>query len=382
MLTLCFDSRIVPSGKDGDDAGLGGHMLKSLNLCIILVILAVGGFVVPPALAQSATSDDAVIDAIRGRSSIESLDQARILQWIEGEIDELKGKVEEDPLAAEVRFRTRLTECNQDTRNSAQFRAELARQMTRGALTHFGDATLDGTAARALARVLVDLDPAETHAGLLAGLKSKDQGARFLCARGLAAQKTAIAQDNNKLGQTIAALREAGLAETSSVVLAHIYAALAHRNQISAVFEAYITLFDKRIEYRRGTAVFVDRAELDAFDFFRSRGVIDSLSAEQKTALTVRLAVFLRADAERYNATDLGTDEADAVERRLDGGEACLDTLVGTGRGGTIRDELRDGGYARRDAVLQQAYRWVGNPATQSAGALNTAPWNVPIGAP
>jgi hypothetical protein len=109
--------------------------------------------------------------------------------------------------------------------------------------------------------------------------------------------------------------------------------------------------------------------------------------------LARRVGVFLRLDAERYNAPaiapptddeqpDLNFYERDRVERMLDAGEEILDVIVGGGRGGKIRNALSSGGYDQRQVVLSEAYRWIGNPETNEPGALNEAPWNVPLGAP
>ena len=50
--------------------------------------------------------------------------------------------------------------------------------------------------------------------------------------------------------------------------------------------------------------------------------------------------------------------------------------------GGNIRNELAAGGHDRREAILQEAYKWVGHPDTNTTAVLNQAPWNVPVGAP
>ena len=109
--------------------------------------------------------------------------------------------------------------------------------------------------------------------------------------------------------------------------------------------------------------------------------MLSALSADQKAELARRLSVFLHLDAQRYNTEKLEFYERAALERRLDGVEAILSTFV-PGAGGDIRGELAKAGHDAREAVLLQAYLWVGNPETNDAGALNATPWNVPIGAP
>jgi hypothetical protein len=336
--------------------------------------------------AQSGSAEDAAIAQIQPLASISPNDQQRISRWVENRIGELREGLQPDQLVDVKPFRNRVKTLYEDSTNSPEFRRQLAVQTAQIAETEFGKADLESTVASALARVLVDMSHAEAFRGLVAGLQSRDRTARYLCVTGLVAQQASVAADGDKLNQTVAALRAAGVSETDPTVLCAIYRALAFANQVDAVFDAYMALFDSRLEARRRGGIVADRAELDAFDFFRLAQVINALSAERKSALASRLAVFLRLDAERYNTGDIGIDEhfgeRDHLERRLDGAEAGFEALLGADKGGNIRSELRSGGHEQRDAVLQQAYRWVGNPTTQKAGALNTAPWNVPIGAP
>jgi len=173
------------------------------------------------------------------------------------------------------------------------------------------------------------------------------------------------------------------LAESDPIVLGRIYEALAMPGQVGVVFDAYVALFDKRLDQRRTTAVMVDGAEIFALEFLRTPAVLQGLNADQKTQLAARLAVFVRMDALRYQVSNLGFDEVDRIERALDGAEEILERLVGTASaGGKIRDALSTGAREAKESVLQQAYRWVGHPDTQENGVLNAAPWNVPIGAP
>ena len=118
-------------------------------------------------------------------------------------------------------------------------------------------------------------------------------------------------------------------------------------------------------------------------EFFRLRAVINTLSQPQKTQLVGSLAVLLRSDAQRYGEEKLKDFyEKDALERRLHGIEAILVTVVGGGNGGRIRAEIEAAGHEQRAQILKEAYKWVGDAAAQTSGALNAAPWNVPIGAP
>ena len=356
-------------------------MLKRTKVCFGWVGVLLGLYC-SGVNAQPTASEDAIIRPIQPMSTIGGGDQRRIGDWVRNRVEELIAAASLDEPGTFSQFRKRVGKLYRDPINTQAFKSELTVQVTRIAAQMFADGNLHVMVARALARVLVDMGGAGTYAGLIAGLRSKDQSARYLCARELTSLQSNIMQDRARLDQTVAALRQAGEVEHSPVVLSRIYLALAYPGQVEAVFDAYMALFDKRLEYRRGSAVLVDRAEADAFDYFRQSAVIAALNADQKSTLAGRLAVFLSLDARRYSTANLGIEEREHLERRLDGLEACLEELVGTAQGGDIRGELKAGAYERREAALQQAYRWIGNPTTQTPGALNTAPWNVPIGAP
>ncbi len=342
------------------------YTLYVASACIVLAWVAAS------VRAQEALSGDEVMNGIRERTDIGVGDQGRIAGWVEGEVQKF---------TEFLRFRERFGKQYNDVKNSEQFRVQLAAQTAQVAVQQFVKPDLDGNIAHALAQVLTDMNRPETFPGLIAGLESSDVRGRYFCAKGLIALHGLIAGDKDRLGQTVQALRETGLAETDPVVLGRVYEALAFPGQVADVFDAYLALFDKRLTARRGPVVVADGAENYAYELFRTSEVSGALSADQKSKLAVRVAVFLRMDAERYNNPNLKFDEIDRLERALDGAEDILTTLVGA-TGGKIREELSSGGHGNRAAVLQEAYKWVGNPETGQAGALNTAPWNVPVGAP
>ena len=91
----------------------------------------------------------------------------------------------------------------------------------------------------------------------------------------------------------------------------------------------------------------------------------------------------MRIDAQRYTAPKLDFTENDRIERTLWAAEEFLSggAMLGT-RGGKIRTALQAGGPANSAAVLQEVYKWVGDPTSNTPGALSAAPWNVPVGAP
>jgi hypothetical protein len=325
------------------------------------------------ARAQEPGPEDEMIQQISELNEIGAADQERIRRaWVEPQIERYTNFA-----AFRKRFRDRYTAPS----NTPEFSSQFAAQTAAVAATRFRSADLRPEVAVALAQVLADLNRAETHPGLIAGLKSPDARARYLCAKALSRQTAAISGDPAMLRATVEALREAGLAETDPVVLGRIYAALAIPGQLATVFDAYLALFDKRLETKRQTAIREDGAELWAFEFFRTSGTLGALTAEQKAQLAARLAVFLRMAAERYQVSSLKFTEIDRIERTLEGAEEILVQLVGS-RGGNVCTALSEGATENRAAVLEQAYRWVGRPGGDTRGVLNDAPWNVPAGAP
>ncbi len=324
------------------------------------------------ACAQPTNPHDELVNTIRARPDIPKSDQDRIARWVE---EELKIFVNFSL------FRQRYQAQYNNPTNSEAFRRQLAVQTAKIAASRFVAPNFGGDPAYALALMLVEMGRPETRNALIAGLKSTDARARMFCAKGLTAQRDLIVSDRAVLDETIGALREAGLAETSSVVLARIYEGLAFPNQVASVLDSYLAVFDIRLARRRHAAVIVDAAEAGAFEFFRTRAVLDALNADQKAKLVARVATFLRLDAERYDTPGLRFNDIDALERRLDGAEEILAALGASG-GGNIREAIANGGTDNRAAVRQRAYRWVGDPNTKEPGALSQAPWNGAIGAP
>lgn len=343
--------------------------------------------------AQQASPEDATIDAMRALASIHTADQRRIMGWVQTQVDRLAeaaadAREPEDPNrgtnaqnAAFRHFRERFRQQFNHPRNSDAFRVQLLAQTAHIAAEEFGEPDLDDTVAWGLARALVEMGGPESLPGLIAGLRSKAHTARFICARGLRKQREHIGRDKDKLGNLIRAVQEAGLVETSPVVLSHLYRALAYPAHALEVFPVYLSLMDKTLAYRRGSGVVATGAEVEAFEFFRTPRVLNGLNSDQKAQLVQRLALFLRLDAQRYNTPVLEFDEMVNLELSMDAVEAILTVLV-AGKSAAIAGELHKGGHQRRAEILQQVYSWVGNPETKEAGALNSAPWNVAVGAP
>ncbi len=352
---------------------------------------------VSPTYAQTAA--DQAIDAIRRLGNIGPNDQRQIKKWIEIQVDRVARTPQPnaprpDGFNAEAfkAFRTRIQEQLRNTQNTPAFVAQFAQQITIVAGDRFAQRNAGTGVIRGLARSLLDVNRVETVPGLLAGLKVADQSARYLCAHGLFALRTAIADDAGLFPQVSEALGEAGQTEGNAAVLGRIYEALAYPNQVAVVFPIYLQIFDARLQNRKTHGSGADRAEIFAFEFLREQ-MVTSLNNNQRAELAQRLAVYLRLDAMRYNdpslaspdglkAPDLGYTERELLARRLDACEAILAAMVGNDRGGDIRGVLNREGHAARQDIVVEAYKWIGDAETNITGALNAAPWNVPDGAP
>lgn len=334
--------------------------------------------------AQDAP-DTAVLDTIRVQAQITESDQRRIGDWIEAQVTRLKGTSEADRPQAAVRLRDLFRTQFDHASNTAAFKEQFAARTAAVLVSQLqGDA--DPVTARTLVKILLDFNRIEAMPAYLAGLKAKDSGVRMLSATGLASHRTAIAADKAKLDPTVAALREAGMAETEGVVLDRIYWALSvPPAQTSAVADAFMAIFEKRLAKKREGGVACDGAEVTAFEFFRTPGVATALSQSQKEQLVRVAGEFMRNDAKRYMTPNLNFNEIDRIQRQLDAAEDIIVAVAGAGlKGGDVRGALATGHPADKPptAVLQQVYLWVGNPESKQAGALNAAPWNLPIESP
>lgn len=327
-------------------------------------------------IAQRPGPEDQAIDQIRQLPAIGANDQQRINDWINAQVDKFT-----DFNAFRKRISDQFTHAN----NSSQFPAALATQTAVVAAAQAVDPDMNLRLARAIAQSLKDMDLPETFPGLIALLGSKDATTRYLCVSGLSMRsvRRAIAADKAKLDRAVAALRKVGSTETDPVVVGRIYEALAFPAQTADVFDAYLALLDHRLTARRRPGSVADGAERFAYAFFLEPNVVAALNAKQKAELAKRMAVLMRLDAQRYIAPKLDFSEADRIERTLWSAEELLSgsAMLGS-KGGKIRQALQAGGRQNSAAVLEEVYKWVGHPTSNTAGALNAAPWGVPIGAP
>jgi len=358
------------------------------TFAVLLVSCILPSLTVRTASGQSAPAEDEIINTIRDQSTIGAGDQRRINEWVQAQVSKLTSEGAADASKAFLAFRERFQKELRNPKNSPAFNSQLAVQTAQVAADVFGKADVSKAAAWGLAQVLLDIDSAEAYPGLMAGLRCTAESARFLSAKGLNGQKLreSIGGNAARLTETVQALQAAGVKETSGVVLSRIYEALAYPANLPVVLPAYLAIFDARLETRRNAPGACDGAEIAAWEFFRTPAVLSALNAEQKAQLVRRLGVFLRLNAERFHLPSLSetTDykEVVALELSLDAEEELIATLTGaSAKGGKIREQLEKSGFGSRGEILQQAYRWVGQPGGES-GALNEAPWNVAPGAP
>jgi hypothetical protein len=351
-----------------------------------------------PARAQDVAAQDAQINTIRQLAVVRTNDQERIRTWIEDRVAELKAAPAPSRAgglnATAFRgFRERIDQQLAEPNNTPAFATAFVEQLTAVAQAEFAKPDAGPTVLAALARVLVDADRAEIVPALVSGLTSPVETVRYLCARGLVAQAAAVAQDKARLASIAQAVQQAAVKETSAAVLGRLYEAIAIPSEAGAVFPAFTAIFDARLSALRAGAAKVDAAEVFAIEYFSATGVQAGLDANQKAELVRRLAVFLRIYAQRYNdpaiapsadadAPDVGYYEREFVERSLYGIEGILEAVVGSGKGGKIRDVLGNTGFDGHADVLTETARWVGSADGAARGELNEAPWNVAPGAP
>ena len=140
-------------------------MLKRTVVGIVVEAGLIFGLLPGHTYAQAPSSEDAAIVQIQRLTAIGESDQRRIAGWVQDRIDELREAVRQDPNAAFKQFRDRVKSLYADSSNTREFRAQLAIQTAQIAEHKLANTALNPVVARALARVLVDMDRAETYPG-------------------------------------------------------------------------------------------------------------------------------------------------------------------------------------------------------------------------
>lgn len=357
------------------------RMVKGLKRVVaVMAMLAAFSMTGRIALAQN----DEAIDAIRDRDSIPETDQDRLARWLGAKVDSLGSATDMqqafDALNAEFR----------DTRNSDAFTQVLVTELAKIAVNRYARSSLGKPTAFALSHQLSLTPRVETVPALLAGLKSSHSFVRYKSARSLGRLSAQIAGDDAMFTQVRDGIRDAALAEEDPVALRYELRALSSRERIAQIVPVFISVLDKRIEARQNPTVKADGAELGIYENLARQDVLDGLSQPQQVELVKRLARLFRIDVTRYNHPRLAAEgeitdekyrEVARLERMLVAVEDILARMV---QGGTrkIPGELQNGGIARNQQIRTIVYEWIGDAATSTEGRLNSAPWNIPVGAP
>lgn len=328
--------------------------------------------------AQQATRLDAEVDAIRAQSSFSPAEEQVIGQWVAEKVSTLGDRPDPDAYRA---FVTRLDAERLNVSNSAAFLRALAAAISSVAETRLSRESTNSTVARGLTKAMYDLDRIEAAPGLIAGLSSPSQGARYLSAKGLGRLADRIEADKGVKVQVIAAVHAAGVREANPYVLRQMYAALVFPSLAPESLNAILAMVDRRIERRREGVRAVDGAEVPVTRYLRdpSPAIRGALKNEQKAEIVQRLAFLLRSYAQRYRDSGVPDEERETIELLLDGIEDILAAFVPSG-GGNIRGRMSTD--LDPAGIWAETVRWVGDPESQTAGVLNGQPWNVPIGAP
>lgn len=362
------------------------------------------GSIAPVALAQAPQEDrgrvnpeDKGVDVIRGLDQFNPIDQDRIKRWVDAEISLIADAPKQrfadgfDPVLFKE-FRDRALAQFNNSSNSKAFQTELAKQTANAAIEQFAAAEPDKTVVVLLARLLVDYDTMGTLDGLLAAVGSSSPAARFYGVRGINALKSELMQDAAALNKVITTLSGVVATEDQEVVREEVYRALAIPGQVPQVFPAFLAGLDRQLAARRAGKETVDRAELAAFDFLSKPQVLSGLDQAQQVQLATRLAPILRSFAERYTDPVIAPPtereepdpfffERDTIERSFYEIEEILSRMVSSG-GGDVRGVLQTQGFAGARQIPAEVEKWIGNANSGVTGALNAAPWNVPVGAP
>ncbi len=344
---------------------------------VAMLVLVWSAVSAAPAAAQNPFDEQ--IEAIRGQNTFRATDKGIIRDWVGWEVAALKkGTVNA------AGFRVHFARMRTNPPSSTALVTEFVGQTALVAGTAFGDDQFPAPAAMVLGQVLYSFDHVATVNALLAGLKSSSPAVRFLCAKGLSKRRADFVANAGRLKQVIQAVVAAALVEKEPTVLGWLYRALAIRGRTGDgdLFGGLMKILDARLAVRRGGAIVVDGAEVEVFEYFRP--VAAQLGQDQKEKLVLRLAVFLRMAADRYPADDVRFEEQVYIERTLESIEDILQSITGT-TGGLRRaiESGRRGDDQVRAAVAAAAMAWVGDDQDdQKVGVLNSAPWNVPRGAP
>ena len=348
-------------------AGAASRVASAFTVLMCLAACAAG--------QQPAPADP--LAEVRQQVAFTSAQDSLIDAWLTARVDQLKRAVRRDGAEAAAEFRQAFQSELNNPQSTSQYLDRLTERLVPVAAAEFAAGDESPLMVQvALAWVLGDLNRVSTSSALSVGLRHQADAVRYLCATAYAKLRAAIAVDAATTRSVIALLKTAGVTEANGVVRGAIYQALGYEEarHVPEVVGALVEIFAARAEARRsGQQRRGDRAEVSAFEYlYRVRG---DIAQAQRPRLVQQLAALLALDVERYGSAVPG--ERRDIEWRIEVGELLIETLT-NGAGGDVRGAMKKGGEAVEQEMAGELLKWVGGEDGQ--GALNSAPWNVPVG--
>ncbi len=328
------------------------------------------------------TAADLAMDNLRVRAPGGPQDEQILNDWIAQELGRLASG---SYTPAEFRARLKAQRTDENNDKADKFVTALAGQVGQAFGAKLRDCDkLDPVAARTLAWALRDFRQPAMWRGLEAGLGcAKYADVRYLCAQAFVGLKDEIEADPLLREQVLAALRNAGRAETSGLVAQQIYQAMdfdeddaQFANATAAIIDVLKARLDRRKALKGGPIC--DGGELPMLGLFQDRRPPNERLTRE---LVAQLAVLLRLDVQRMIQPDIDEFERINLVQSIDSGETLLALLVSPPiPAPDVRGALRKGDEVRPVELQLELINWIGVEGTP--GVLNGAPWNVPIGAP
>jgi len=340
----------------------------------VLRACLLGGLFAAAAAAQETPGGP--LDEVRKLVAFTDAHDEVIDAWIQERVEELKGKLDEDPVAAAGAFRRAFAELRALPDNTPAFTTHLAERAAVAIAAEFSrPEPLSAYAAWAMARVIHEAADLVTREALAAGLQHPVPVVRYHCARAYADLERQLTANASLARTVVARLREVGQTENSGVVLGAIYDALSLEDNalLPDATGAMAAVFDARVRRRAsGEAPAIDRAEIQAWEYLYARRA--RLPQPEKIALVRGLAGFLTLDVNAY--TTVEGPQQRVLRERIEVCEELLEALAG--KGGDVRGRMKEGGDTADVNMKIELLKWVGSEA--EPGVLNQAPWSVPLG--
>ncbi len=330
------------------------------------------------AMAQQQSPQDLAMDTLRTRQPTD-LDDKIFNDWIDMELQQLEQAPAAAKAAAAQQFVQRFADQYNNEKNTPEFKQRFAERMAAIFIQELKKgAQLDTDVARAIARVMLQVQSIRLLDALLAGIQFPDDVVRYLSAQGLTAIQGAVAADARLAAQTIQTIAGIGANEANPVVAAELYRAISYPQHPEDSVNGILTMMDGRLKILSQPGVELDRGELPALYFLSSEAVANAVNAA-KVEVVRRLAALLKIDVERYATPGLSDAETAAIEETIYEAEALMSSLVNVPAGErkpSITEKMQKGGPAAPIDMQVELNLWIGTPTVQ--GVLNKPPWNIP----